>query len=188
MNIHKKNGHMIDEWIQRITHVVESLAEFYKSKEWTSDEALKCEICKKLAWFINVAILQRPNFNKKHLSDELLALPNLADLWSRSDEVNMRPFWEKKPIGKTKLLLEVSEQTQQYKRIKCDFNPLESSNITFPIIYDSVTMAKTMIIGAERKNKIRAWPIRPNCKFRLLWWNTPEISVSHWYKTYDRQR
>ena len=45
---------------------------------------------------------------------------------------------------------------QQYKRMKCDLNSLESSNITFPIIYDSVTMAETMIIGAERKNKIRA--------------------------------
>ena len=29
-------------------------------------------------------------------------------------------------------------------------------DITFPIIFDSVTMAKTMIIGAERKNKILA--------------------------------
>ena len=47
-------------------------------------------------------------------------------------------------------------KTQQYKRMKCDFNSLESSNITFPIINDSVTMAETMIIGAERKNKIRA--------------------------------
>ena len=40
--------------------------------------------------------------------------------------------------------------------MKCDLNPLESSNITFHIIFDSVTMAETMIIGAERKNKIRA--------------------------------
>ena len=29
-------------------------------------------------------------------------------------------------------------------------------DITFHIIFDSVTMAKTMIIGTERKNKIRA--------------------------------
>ena len=32
---------MKDEWIRRITHVVESFAEFYKNKEWTSDEAVK---------------------------------------------------------------------------------------------------------------------------------------------------
>ena len=94
---------MIDEWIRLITHMVESLSEFYKSKEWPSDEALKCEICKILAWFINAAILQRPNFNNKHHLDELLALPNLADLWSRSDEVNMRPFWEKKADRKNKI-------------------------------------------------------------------------------------
>ena len=70
MNINE-NGHMIDEWShdRRITHVVESLAKIYKSEEWTSNEALICEIYKKLAWFINVAILQRPNFNKKHHSD-----------------------------------------------------------------------------------------------------------------------
>ena len=91
---------MIDEWLRRITHVVESLAKFY---EWTSDEALKCEIRKKSAWFINVAVQQRPNFNKKHHSDELLTLPNLTDLWSRSDEVNMRPFWEKKADRKNKI-------------------------------------------------------------------------------------
>ena len=88
---------MIDEWIRRITctHMVESLAEFYKSKEWPSDEALKCEICKILAGFFNAAILQRPNFNKKHHLDELLALPNLADLWSRSDEVKCGHFEKK---------------------------------------------------------------------------------------------
>ena len=34
----------------------------------------------KIALFINVATLQRPNFDKKHHSDKLLALPNLADL------------------------------------------------------------------------------------------------------------
>ena len=100
MNIHK-NGHMIHEWIRRITHVVESLAKFYKSelvmKRWNVKYA------KKSAWFINVAVLQRPNFNKKHHSDELLTLPNLVDLWSRSDEVNMWPFWEKKADRKNKI-------------------------------------------------------------------------------------
>ena len=34
-----------------------------------------------------------------------------------------------------------------------DLNPLESSNITFHNIFDSVTLAEMMIIGAERKKK-----------------------------------
>ena len=40
--------------------------------------------------------------------------------------------------------------------MKCDLNPLESSNIKFHIIFDSLTMAETMIIRAKQKNKIHA--------------------------------
>ena len=101
MNIHK-NGHMIDEWIRRITHVVESLAKFYKSelvmKRWNVWNTQKVSMMHQC-----FAVLQRPNFNKKHHSDELLTLPNLVDLWSRSEGVNMLPFWEKKADRKNKI-------------------------------------------------------------------------------------
>ena len=64
-----KNGHMIDEWIRRITDVVESLAKFYKSElvmkrwnVWNKQEVSMINQC--------FAVLQRPNFNKNHHSDE----------------------------------------------------------------------------------------------------------------------
>ena len=85
---------MIDEWIRRITHVVESLAKFYKSelvmKRWNVKYA-KSQHDSSMLLFDSVQISI-----KSTTSDELLTLPNLTDLWSRSDEVNMRPFWEKK--------------------------------------------------------------------------------------------
>ena len=41
--------------------------------------------------------------------------------------------------------------------MKCDLNPPKNHQLLhFHIIFDSVTMAETMIIGAERKNKVRA--------------------------------
>ena len=49
----------------------------------------------KISMIQNVTILQLLNFDKKHHSDELphgvSELPNLPDLWSGSDGVNMRP-------------------------------------------------------------------------------------------------
>ena len=45
---------MIDEWIRRITHVVEALAKVYKNEQEMKRWNVK--YAKKLAWLINVAI------------------------------------------------------------------------------------------------------------------------------------
>ena len=59
---------MIDEWIYNVPeyellrwHISQRSAEMEKNRK------------KKITWFFNVAILQRPNFNKEYHHDESLA-------------------------------------------------------------------------------------------------------------------
>ena len=140
----------------------------------TKDEALKCNIkINQNQHDFNVATLQHPYLIKSTTLISCLhrvsELPNLADLWSRSDEVNMLPFWEKQNRNSSGNFL-----TKHSNNI-CVLNNLLVSNFKFSYHFQFSYIGGNKDHRAEQKSKIHAWLNWPNCRFCWCCWNTPEI-------------